>query len=1107
MNNLNNNDDEKIKMKELLNKNFIYSEQNSKDIQYDIYKKKEFYSNKAQEKRTLENYKDIKELRYNVCKGTKVSQGYQNIPANIINPNTPYTGLLIMHYIGSGKTLTGINIAETFIPQCQKYNTNIFILVPGPLLKKNWENAIREIYKQKYIDTINIQTKDKKNTMIKSAQYYTIMSYKSFHRRVLGDKIVEKTVLGKTSKLKNVYRKNEEGEFERDTSANKIYNLNNTLIIADEAHQLTGNEYGEAVRYIIDNSINLKVVLMTATPMKNFADNIVELLNFLRPKHDPIIRNKIFTSNENYMMKFKDGGIEYLKKMSMGYVSFARGANQLTYATRIDIGEIPKGLHFIKVIKCNMEKLQKTIYETISESTNESEEEIIDSLDRKSSAIANFVFPGFAEDKKTLVGHYGKAGIKTVINQLRTSAVGLNKAISTFLFGHDKETKLLYTSRNDKILTGKILKEKNLKHFSTKFYECLLNINNLIDGKIGPRTAFIYSNLVKVGIEIFQEILIQNGYFEYKGINFEYPLEDDTRCYYCGISHKVHTQQTSHYFRPATFITVTGHSSDDVADVSQDENKKILDNIFNHVDNANGKNIKLVLGSRVINEGISLFNIKDVHILDVHYNLGKVDQAIGRAIRFCSHYDIMTENNIYPEVNVYRYVVSLQNDKLSTEEEMYRKAELKHIMVKHVERILKQCAIDCPLNIESNITKEDIKKYKDCDTWGNFQCPELCDYMPCEYKCENEKLNVEFYDSKRMIYKKIAENMLDISTFNHAFARNEIDFSKENIKDMFIIKYTYTIDEIINHIKNCYVKLNRDLYDDFFTYKSLDELIPITENDFNNFKDVFVDKFHRPGYLIYRGKYYVFQPFEINEKAPMYYRFTMNNISNNQISLYNFLKMNNNLIKFVDIDNEQKEQASAYNYDTDYYDKYDENFTVGIIDKNTGEKKNEDVFKLREKRDKILEKKRATGVPTSKGAVCINAKTKEYLLTAIKKLNIKPKTTKRINMCEEIKEKLLFLEKYGTVKNKTKKTYVIIPSNHETLPFPYNLEDRVEYITEKLNNEIKHEFNIHVKTTIKNELPSYILTITFKKKVDDITDIMNKYNGKEVKKKWEIIVE
>ena len=46
---------------------------------------------------------------------------------------------------------------------------------------------------------------------------------------------------------------------------------------------------------IIKNSYNLKVVLLTATPMKNLADDIVELLNFIRPPDDPIERDKIFT--------------------------------------------------------------------------------------------------------------------------------------------------------------------------------------------------------------------------------------------------------------------------------------------------------------------------------------------------------------------------------------------------------------------------------------------------------------------------------------------------------------------------------------------------------------------------------------------------------------------------------------------------------------------------------------------------------------------------------------------------------------------------------------------------------------------------------------------
>ena len=41
-----------------------------------------------------------------------------------------------------------------------------------------------------------------------------------------------------------------------------------------------------------------------------------------------------------------------------------------------------------------------------------------------------------------------------------------------------------------------------------------------------------------------------------------------------------------------------------------------------------------------MNEGISLLNIKQVHILDVYFNLNRVDQVVGRGIRQCSHYNV-----------------------------------------------------------------------------------------------------------------------------------------------------------------------------------------------------------------------------------------------------------------------------------------------------------------------------------------------------------------------------------------------------------------------------------------------------------------------------------
>ena len=126
------------------------------------------------------------------------------------------------------------------------------------------------------------------------------MSYRGFYKRVLGEKIIDKKPIddNKTNnKSKTTYRKTQEGEFERDISVDRIYNLNNTVIIVDEAHNLTGAGCGKALEKIIRNSINLKVVLMSGTLMKNLGTDIIELVNFLRPEDSPMERDKIFNSH------------------------------------------------------------------------------------------------------------------------------------------------------------------------------------------------------------------------------------------------------------------------------------------------------------------------------------------------------------------------------------------------------------------------------------------------------------------------------------------------------------------------------------------------------------------------------------------------------------------------------------------------------------------------------------------------------------------------------------------------------------------------------------------------------------------------------------------
>lgn len=1010
-------------------------------------------------------------------------------------------------------TCVGIAIAEKFKQMVQKYGTKIYVLVSGPLVKENWKNELIKCTGDTYLaqqDATSMVTDAEKNKLMKNAvntamQYYRFMSYRSFYRKVLGEKIRE-GVRTNDDKVKTVYRKTKEGDFERDLAIDRIINLNNSVIIVDEAHHLTGNNYGEALMKIIRNSYNLKIILLSATPMKNLAEDIIGLLNYLRPIDNPVLRDKVFTTNKNYMMDFKQDGLEYLKKMATGYVSYLRGADPLTFAKRVEQGVIPKGLLFTPIVQCKMLQFQQTAYD-------EAVEEIEDTLDRKSASVANFAIPGLSPDKKKLIGLYGRKGIIEVKNQIKTHFEKLNKMIAEDILKiEDAQLDMINIADNDKTITGEILKLENLKHFSIKFYTTLKNLNRLVNSDKGARTAFVYSNLVKVGIELFEEILRVNGYLEFNEDPSTYKISPNTVCYLCGKSYSEHKdveislKKLDHEYHPATFITVTGKSSEDVGDTIPEEKKYVLDNYFSQIQNKEGKYIKFVLGSKVMSEAISLKNVAEVHILDVYFNLGQVDQVIGRAIRGCSHYGLINDNYRYPEVLVYKYAVTLDPNKgLSSEEELYRKAEQKYIMIKKVERVLKEVAIDCPLLRNGNIFPEELSKYKGCvepdkkTKDDQVICPALCDYVDCNYKCNGDKLNRVYYDEKTNDYKSLTKDELDYTTFTKALAKNEIEHVKNKVKELYRVKYVYTLDYIIKYVKKSYSKDKAKLFDEFFVYKALDELIPVSENDFNNFKDTVYDKYNRSGYIIYIDKYYIFQPFDQNEDVPMYYRSTYNKQIDTNLTLYNYLKSSD---KFKEVKDKTKKKSvgkeqvmTNYTFNTDYYDKRPEYKYVGIIDKESSRRKNKavdeliDVFKIREKRNKILEKKRGTGIPSFKGAVC-TSKEKEYGEKVAKLLNIKfNKADKREQICELIKEKMLFLERYSTGKDKM--TYIMVPDNHKSLPFPLNVEDRVDDILAKIKDKIKFTIDLKktpIKQTVKGQsVTTYTITVKKNSELNEFT--------------------
>lgn len=127
---------------------------------------------------------------------------------------------------------------------------------------------------------------------------------------------------------------------------------------------------------------------------------------------------------------------------------------------------------------------------------------------------------------------------------------------------------------------------------------------------------------------------------------------------------------------------------------SNDKSAAII-NTFNSILNLHGELIDLIVGSSVINESITLKNVKHVHILCPFWNLGQIEQAIGRAIRIGSHAELFEETSIV--VKVYQHACEESIDL-----DMYRTAwEKKQSIVEQTARLKRESILDPALSMIS----------------------------------------------------------------------------------------------------------------------------------------------------------------------------------------------------------------------------------------------------------------------------------------------------------------------------------------------------------------------------------------------------------------------
>jgi superfamily II DNA or RNA helicase len=213
------------------------------------------------------------------------------------------------------------------------------------------------------------------------------------------------------------------------------------------------------------------------------------------------------------------------------------------------------------------------------------------------------------------------------------------------------------------------------------------------------------------------------------------------------------------------FVVLTSETSSDV------ETDKIL-NELNH--KSKSRNGHVIIGSQVIGEGKSLFNIRKIFIITPHWNNAETEQAIGRGIRIFSHFDLPENER---NVQIFRLCALSGSIIKSIDYIMYKLSEDKEYKSKQIERLVKEESIDCVLNKKRNLLSYDKDFSRECE------------YARCNYKCSDTR-----YSSPDDIDSPIED------TFNLFYAEHKTDKIIEAIKILFKKRFAYDLSEILANL-------------------------------------------------------------------------------------------------------------------------------------------------------------------------------------------------------------------------------------------------------------------------------------------------------------------
>ncbi len=391
---------------------------------------------------------------------------------------------------------------------------------------------------------------------------------------------------------------------------------------------------------------------------------------------------------------------------------------------------------------------------------------------------------------------------------------------------------------------GRIFSQELIGKYSSKIKCILDNILNPTTGYISKGVILIYSQYIDSGLIPMALALEEMGFTRY-GENVK-PLFKNRHKEVVDIK-TMKPPENKKSFMPARYSIITG---DPRISPNNDYEVKGLTG----EDNKDGHKVKVVLISRAGSEGIDFKFIRQVHILEPWYNMNRIEQIIGRAVRNFSHKDLdFEERNV--EIFMYGTILGNKNEEEAADLYVYRVAEFKAIQIGSVTRVLKESAVDCVINhaqnkftqeiMEANLKTPVIQILSNGIHLDNFKVGDApfspaCDYMAkCDYSCR--------YD------KSIDEDRLkNEDTYNENFIMNNSEKILQRIRMLMKESFFYIKENLIASINT------PKEYPRTQIFAALTKLI-----DDNT--EFIVDKYGRNGRLINIGEYYLFQPIELQD--------------------------------------------------------------------------------------------------------------------------------------------------------------------------------------------------------------------------------------------------